>query len=159
VKKKCRVVLDFLYETLVLWVSAMSGIIKGLPKISIVMGIVLAAPQSAFACAACTGRSDDAAAVGLNAAVFTLLLVLLVVYGAIGCSLAYLIRRAAKHPLALPDEQEGQVDASHWGRSFTVSSRATVNRLASLLSSLNRQTRQKCRKEWYENGRNSQAIR
>lgn len=73
-------------------------------KISwIVMSIVFAAPRSAFACAACTGRSDDAVAQGINAAVFTLLFVLLVVLGGIVSFLVYLIHRAAKHPLALPD--------------------------------------------------------
>jgi hypothetical protein len=84
----------------------MSGIIKN--KIPwIVMSIVLVAPRSTFACAACTGRSDDTVAQGLNAAVLTLLLVLLVVLGSFVSFLAYLIRRAAKHPLPLPDGQEG----------------------------------------------------
>lgn len=73
------------------------------------MSIVLAMPRSALACAACTGRSDDAVAQGLNAAVLTLLLVLLVVLGAFVSSMAYLIRRAAKHPLALPAVKEGAV--------------------------------------------------
>jgi hypothetical protein len=73
----------------------------------LVISIVFAAPRSAFACAACTGRSDDAVAQGINAAVLTLLLVLLVVLGAIVSFLVYLIHRAAKHPLALPDVQEG----------------------------------------------------
>jgi hypothetical protein len=75
----------------------------------VVLSIVLAAPRSIFACAACTGRSDDAVAQGLNAAVLMLLLVLLVVLGAFVSFLAYLVRRAAKHPLPLPDVQEGAV--------------------------------------------------
>lgn len=144
-----RFVLNFLYETLVLEVSAMSGILKSLFEVStvggassppgekdglearltgvnrglipgsrvgskniipwIVMSIVLAAPRSAFACAACTGRSDDSVAQGLNVAVLTLLLVLLVVYGVFVSFLVYLIRRAAKHPPTLPDVQEGAV--------------------------------------------------
>lgn len=74
-----------------------------------VIAIVLAAPRSAWACAACSGRSDDAVAQGLNAAVFTLLAVLVVVLGTIVGSLAYLMRRAAKHPLALPGLPEGVV--------------------------------------------------
>lgn len=186
--------LDFPYETLVRKVSAMSGILGNLLRIStvrqrprpsrakdcldvrpgdanrssvpasqvgckncilwIAMSIVLGAPQSVFACAACTGRSDDAAALGLNAAVFTLLLVLLVVYGAIGCSLAYFIRRAAKHPLPLRNEQEGPFDDSHRVRSFHVNSRATGNSVASIASRLNRQTPQECREERYESERN-----
>ncbi len=71
--------------------------------------MLLAAPRSSFACAACTGRSDDAVARGLNAAVLTLLLVLLVVLGAFVSFLIYLIRRAARHPLALAGTPEGAV--------------------------------------------------
>ncbi|MGH7135953.1 MAG: hypothetical protein ACREHD_09450 [Pirellulales bacterium] len=93
---------------LMLKTDAMFGIIKN--KVPwIVMGIVFAAPRWAPACAACSGRSDDTVAQGLNAAVFTLLAVLLVVVGALVGSLAYLIRRAAKHPLALPGVSEGVV--------------------------------------------------
>jgi len=75
----------------------------------IVLSIVFAVPQSSFACAVCTGRSDDAVAQGANAAVLTLLVVLLVVLGALVSFLVYLIRRAAKHPLTLPSVQEGAV--------------------------------------------------
>ncbi|HJT35036.1 MAG TPA: hypothetical protein VJ783_23610 [Pirellulales bacterium] len=75
----------------------------------VVVILVLAAPRTIFACAACSGRSDDLAAQGLNAAVFTLLTVLLAVLSAFVCSLIYLIRRAAKHPLALPEVPEGVV--------------------------------------------------
>ena len=75
----------------------------------VVMSSVLAAPRWALACAACSGRSDDAVAQGLNAAVLTLLAVLLVVLGALVGSLAYLIRRAATHPVALPSIPEGAV--------------------------------------------------
>lgn len=75
----------------------------------VVMSILFASPRWAFACAACSGRSDDTMAQGLNAAVLTLLAVLLMVLGAIVGSLAYLIRRAAKHPLALPIVAEGVV--------------------------------------------------
>jgi hypothetical protein len=73
------------------------------------MDFMLAAPRATFDCAACSGRSDDAMAQGLNAAVFTLLVVLLLVLGAIVGSLAYLIRRAAKHPLARPGVPGGVV--------------------------------------------------
>lgn len=75
----------------------------------IAMMIMFAGPRTAFACAACTGRSDDAVAEGLNVAVLTLLLVLLAVYGAVISSLVYLIRRASKHPLTPPDMQKGAV--------------------------------------------------
>lgn len=74
-----------------------------------VIAIVLAAPRCAWACAACSGRSDDMVAQGLNAAVLTLMGVLVVVLGTIVGSLAYLMRRAAKHPLALPGVPEGVV--------------------------------------------------
>lgn len=75
----------------------------------IIASIVLSAPRVASACAACSGRIDDATAQGLNAAVFTMLAVLLLVLGAIVGSLAYLIRREAKHPLAPPGVPEGVV--------------------------------------------------
>ncbi|HVX62641.1 MAG TPA: hypothetical protein VHC19_18625 [Pirellulales bacterium] len=71
------------------------------------MSLVLAASQSAFACAACSGRSDDAVAQGLNAAILTLLSVLLAVLGAFLSSLISLIRRAGNHPPALPGAPEG----------------------------------------------------
>ena len=73
----------------------------------IATSIALAAPRLALACAACSGRSDDAAAHGLNAAVLTMLAVLLMVLGALVSSLAWLIRRAATHPVALPGIPEG----------------------------------------------------
>lgn len=75
----------------------------------IVFGVVLAAPRGAFACAACSGRSDDATAQGLNAAVLTLLAVLLLVLGALVGSLACLVRRAVKHPLVPPGVPRGVV--------------------------------------------------
>lgn len=65
------------------------------------MSGVLAVPQSAWACAACSGRSDDVMAQGLNAAVLTMMVVLLSVLGSLLGFMAYLIRRAAKHPLAM----------------------------------------------------------
>lgn len=74
-----------------------------------VMGIVLAASRPTFACAACSGRSDDAMAQGLNAAVLTLFVVLLLVLGAFSSFLAYLIHRAATHPLSLPGAPGGGV--------------------------------------------------
>jgi hypothetical protein len=75
----------------------------------IVMSFMLAGPRTALACSACVGRSDDAATQGLNAAVLTLLTVLLVVLGAAGGFLAYMVRRSVKHPLALPSMPGGVV--------------------------------------------------
>lgn len=69
--------------------------------------MLLAAPRVAFACAACTGRSDDAMAQGLNAAVLTLLALLLLVLGSVVGSVTYLIRRTVKHPLAPPSVPVG----------------------------------------------------
>lgn len=86
----------------------MLGIIKN-KVLWVVVSIVLAAPRWALACAACSGRSDDAVARGLNAAVLTMLAVLLAVLGALVGSLAYLSRRAATHPLAPPGIPEGVV--------------------------------------------------
>lgn len=74
-----------------------------------ITAIVLAAPRWALACAACSGRSDDMVVQGLNAAVLTLMGVLVVVLGTIVGSLAYVMRRASKHPLALPGVPEGGV--------------------------------------------------
>lgn len=73
----------------------------------IAMSLALAAPQPALACAACSGRSDDAVAQGLNAAILTLLAVLLAVLGAFLSSLIYLICRARSHAPALPGGSEG----------------------------------------------------
>ncbi|MEZ6148938.1 MAG: hypothetical protein R3C09_02345 [Pirellulaceae bacterium] len=68
---------------------------------------VLAVPQSAWGCAACAGRSDDVMAQGLNAAVLTMMAVLLTVLGSLLGFMAYLIRRAAKHPLTMVGAQGG----------------------------------------------------
>lgn len=75
----------------------------------IAMSGVLAVPQSAWACAACAGRSDDVMAQGLNAAVLTMMVVLLSVLGSLLGFMGYLIRRAAKHPLAMVGAQGGAV--------------------------------------------------
>lgn len=107
-RPECRFSPDSPYETGVPKVSAMLGTIKN-KVLWAVASILLAAPRSAFACAACTGRSDDAAVQGLNAAIFTMLAVLLVVLGAFLSFMAYLVRRAAKHPLALPSAPGGTV--------------------------------------------------
>lgn len=73
----------------------------------IAISVVLVAPHSAWACAACSGRSDDVMAQGLNAAVLTMMLVLLTVLGSLVGFMAYLIRRAAKHPLAMAGTHGG----------------------------------------------------
>lgn len=91
------------YETRVLINT--SAMLRTIP--CIVMCVVLTTPRATLACAACSGRSDDAMALGLNAAVLTLLAVLLTVLGALVGSLTYLIHRAAKHPLALNGMPEG----------------------------------------------------
>ncbi len=86
----------------------MTRIIKNqLPLI--IMGILLAAPRTAFACSVCMGRSDDAMTQGLNAAILTLLAALVLVQGGVVGFIAYLIRRAVKHPLAPPSTPRGVV--------------------------------------------------
>ncbi len=75
----------------------------------IAMSGVLAVPQPAWACAACAGRSDDVMAQGLNAAVLTMMAVLLTVLGSLLGFMVYLIRRAAKHPLAMVGAHRGSV--------------------------------------------------
>lgn len=69
---------------------------------TMITGVLLGAPRTTFACSVCMGRGDDTATQGLNAAVLTLLAVLLVVLGSVVGFLVYLIRRSLKHPLALP---------------------------------------------------------
>jgi hypothetical protein len=75
----------------------------------IIMCLLLAAPRTTFACSVCMGRSDDTATQGLNAAVLTLLGVLLLVLGAVVGCIAVLIRRAIEHPLAQPHRPGGVV--------------------------------------------------
>jgi hypothetical protein len=65
----------------------------------IIIFLLLVAPRAAFACSVCMGRSDDAATQGLNAAVLTLLGVLLLVLAGVVGSIAALIRRAIEHPM------------------------------------------------------------
>jgi hypothetical protein len=84
----------------------MRGFLKS-PVAWIITGVMLAAPRATFACSACVGRADNAAAQGLNAAIATLLVVLFVVLGSFAGFLAYLIRRSIKHPLAVPSMPGG----------------------------------------------------
>jgi len=75
--------------------------------VSILALILLAAPRAAFACSVCMGRGDDPATRGLNAAVVTLLIALLLVLAPIAGFMGYLARRAVTHPLALPEAPRG----------------------------------------------------
>ena len=75
----------------------------------IVMCLLLALPRAAFACSVCMGRSDDVATQGLNAAVLTLLGVLLLVLSAVVGSIVVLIRRAIEHPMVQPHGPRGVV--------------------------------------------------
>lgn len=73
----------------------------------LIMGVLLAAPRATFACSACMGRADNSTTQGLNAAILTLLASLTLVLGSIVGSIAYLIQRSVKHPLALPSTPGG----------------------------------------------------
>ncbi len=75
----------------------------------IVVGVMLAGPRTTFACSVCMGRGDDVVTQGLNAAVLTLLAALSLVLGSVVGFIAYLIRRSAKHPMALPGPPGGVV--------------------------------------------------
>ncbi len=60
------------------------------------MAIICAAlPQSARACAACFGKSDSALAEGMNWGIFSLLVVVVCVLGAIATFFIYLARKSA----------------------------------------------------------------
>lgn len=86
----------------------MPRILKTLVALAIT-GILLSAPPAASACSACLGRSDDVAVQGLNAAVLTLMAALLLVLGAAASFLAYLARKSARNPLAMPSTPGGEV--------------------------------------------------
>jgi hypothetical protein len=85
----------------------MPRLIKNLVPLGLAAVLALDMPQAASACSACMGRSDSQAAQGLNAAVATLLVTLLLVLGSAAGSVAYLVRRSIKHPLALPSTPGG----------------------------------------------------
>ncbi len=72
-----------------------------------VLVTMLAIPESVLACAACSGRSNDGLALGLNAGVLTLLTVLVVILCLFGGFGFYLVRRAAQYPMVLPGHLEG----------------------------------------------------
>jgi len=73
----------------------------------ILAALLLAAPRATLACSACVGRADDATTQGLNAAIFTLLMALVLVLGSVAGLMGYLIRRSIKHPLAMPGAPGG----------------------------------------------------
>jgi hypothetical protein len=52
-------------------------------------------PPSAWACAACFGRSDSKLAEGMNMGIFSLLLVVLLVLSGVAAFFIYLARRAS----------------------------------------------------------------
>lgn len=63
---------------------------------------VLAWPQTAAACAACFGKSNDAMAQGMNMGIFALLFVISSVLIGVASFAIFLARRAARFPVAQP---------------------------------------------------------
>ena len=64
--------------------------------------LLLAGSPSAWACAACFGKSDSPMAQGMNAGIFTLLLCIMSVLVAISVFFFYIIRRAARMSAVSP---------------------------------------------------------
>ncbi len=58
------------------------------------------APSEALACAACSGKSNDAMVLGLNLGMLTLLVCLLFVFGVIGLMVVRMIRLQKLHSLS-----------------------------------------------------------
>ena len=74
--------------------------------------VLLAGAADASACAACFGKSDSKLAEGMNAGIFTLLVVIGGVLAAIAGFFIFIIRRAATHPLPIPGESLSTVEPS-----------------------------------------------
>lgn len=62
---------------------------------ALILGVA-ALPQSALACAACFGKSDDAMAHGMNMGIFTLLLVIVAVLVGVASFGFFLARRSSR---------------------------------------------------------------
>ena len=78
------------------------GIIR-LALASLLLGVCLL-PSSVWACAACFGKSDSKLAVGMNWGIFSLLVVVVGVLGAIATFFLYLAKRAAALSATVPGE-------------------------------------------------------
>ncbi len=76
------------------------------------LAVLLAGVADASACAACFGKSDSKLAEGMNAGIFTLLGVVCSVLFAIAGFFAFIIRRAATHPLPIPGESLSSLESS-----------------------------------------------
>jgi hypothetical protein len=67
-------------------------------RLAIALGsfVWLLNPASAFACAACFGRSDSSLAKGLNFGIWSLLAVVMFMWVAFGAFIVFLVKRSAR---------------------------------------------------------------
>lgn len=79
----------------------------------VALALLLVSVPDASACAACFGKNDGKLAQGMNAGIFTLLGIIGGVLFAIAGFFAFIIRRAATHPLPLPAETLSSVETSN----------------------------------------------
>ncbi len=68
----------------------------------IILALLAAAPvlwaSSAHACAACFGKTDDKLAVGMNAGIFSLLAVVVIVLSGVAGFFVYIVKREKQLP-------------------------------------------------------------
>jgi heme/copper-type cytochrome/quinol oxidase subunit 2 len=74
----------------------MSARIRQFLALAVVFVVVHLAP-AAHACATCFGKSDSKLAEGMNWGIFTLLVIIMGVLGAISAFFVFIARRAATH--------------------------------------------------------------
>ena len=74
----------------------MSARIRQLLALAVAFAVVHLAP-AAHACATCFGKSDSKLAEGMNWGIFTLLVIIMGVLGAISAFFIFIARRAATH--------------------------------------------------------------
>jgi heme/copper-type cytochrome/quinol oxidase subunit 2 len=75
----------------------MTARLRQFPALVVVLVLVHLAP-AAHACATCFGKSDSKLAEGMNWGIFTLLVIVMGVLGAISAFFIFIARRAATHP-------------------------------------------------------------
>lgn len=73
------------------------GISRQFVAVMIVLAWQVVLTPQARACAACFGQSDDKMAKGMNAGIFSLLLVITLVLGGFFALMVFLVRRGVSH--------------------------------------------------------------
>jgi hypothetical protein len=67
-------------------------------RILAVLALLACRPEAAQACSVCFGKSDSALAQGMNMGIFTLLIFIGSVLGALSCFFVFLAVRSSKQP-------------------------------------------------------------